>query len=358
MKDYKMLTFKDRIKIELLFNKGFSKKEIAKEIGCCLSTIYKELKLGAYKRLKSNLEEFISYSPEKAERIHDFNKTKRGRELKIGTDKEFAMFIEKEICENRLSPQAVLFKARDKDGNSKFKTDIRSVNTIYSYIDKGVFFSLERKHLPTKRKRKIKKKKKIVVHKKPPSGYSIEDRNKNIDIKERIEFGHFEGDTVVSCHGDKSAVLVLTERKTRFPIFVKLKRNTTAEVARAFDKLERSYGGQFYKIFKTITFDNGSEFKDYENIEKARRRKGKRFDMYYAHPLSPHERGSNENNNRFIRRWFPKGTGFSNVSQQAINKLETWVSEYPRKMFSGKSSKDLFSYELEKLGLSSERLLM
>lgn len=354
VKKYKMITYADRIKIEVLYNKGYKPKEIAEDIDASLSNIYKELKAGIYYKRKGD-REVKSYSAYIAEEKHNFNKSNRGPGLKIANDINLANFIEKQICDEKLSPEAVLLKIKRNPQKYKFNVTIKSNNTIYSYIDKKIFLNLERKHLPVARKKKTKRKS-IVIHRKPPEGYSIEKRDECVDIKERIEFGHFEGDTVVSGGGDKSAILVLTERKTRFPIFLKLKRNTTEEVARAFDRLERSFGGSFYKIFKSITFDNGSEFKGYEGIEKAKRRKGIRFKIYYAHPYSPHERGSNENNNRFIRRWFPKGTKFKDVLNKRIFELQQWVSEYPRKMFDGRSSKDLFLDELINLNINFSKL--
>lgn len=353
-KKYKMLNYHDRLKIEIMFNKKFSVKEIASEIGSSKSNIYKELKIGKYFRIVND-KKVKGYSADIAEQKHTFNKSNRGPGLKIDKDIEFANFIEFEICENKLSPEAILLKLKNNPDEYNFKTVISSPNTIYSYIDKGVFLRAERKHLPTIRKKKAKKKA-VVIHRKVPEGYSIENRNENLNVLDRNEFGHFEGDTVVSGDGDNSAILVLTERKTRFPIFIKISRNTSYEVARAFDRIERAFGAATYKIIKSVTFDNGSEFSGYEAIEKAKRRKGKRFDMYYAHPYSPYERGSNENNNRFIRRWYPKGTKFKNVLQKQIFELQKWVSEYPRRMFNGKSSKDLFIEELKNLGIDYTRL--
>lgn len=109
-------------------------------------------------------------------------------------------------------------------------------------------------------------------------------------------------DTVVGLRGkSKKSLLVLTERKTRKEIIMELKRNTAAEVVKSLNKLERKWGKMFYKVFKTITVDNGSEFADFEGMEKAARRKGSRVKLYYCHPYSSCERGSNENQNRMIR---------------------------------------------------------
>lgn len=114
--------------------------------------------------------------------------------------------------------------------------------------------------------------------------------------------------------------------------------NFSTYSVRAIDKLERKYGKSFYNEFKTITFDNGSEFKKYEKLEKSCRRKGKRFNVYYAHPYCSGERGSNENNNRLIRRFIPKGTVITTISDEFIQKIEDWINNLPRAMFGYKSS--------------------
>ena len=82
---------------------------------------------------------------------------------------------------------------------------------------------------------------------------------------------------------------------------------------------------------------------DYEGMEKARRRKGKRTTVYYCHPYSPHERGSNENMNRLIRRFFPKGTNFDEVDLENIRRAEKWINSYPRKVLGWRSSEEVMA---------------
>ena len=76
-------------------------------------------------------------------------------------------------------------------------------------------------------------------------------------------------------------------------------------------------------------------------MEKSCLRKEKRTSIYYAHPYCSGERGSNENNNRLIRRWIPKGTLIDDISKEFIQKIEDWINNYPRAMFDYKSSNEL-----------------
>lgn len=140
----------------------------------------------------------------------------------------------------------------------------------------------------------------------------------------------------------KKTLLVLTERKSRREIIRPMRDQTARSVVRVLDSLEREYGANFNKIFRTITVDNGSEFADCAGMEKSCRRKGNRTKIYYCHPYSSYERGSNENVNRMIRRWFPKGTDFRKVTAKAIQKVEDWINNYPREILGFRTAEAVF----------------
>ncbi len=109
-----------------------------------------------------------------------------------------------------------------------------------------------------------------------------------------------------------------------------------------FDLREKDmiYKKEYKEKFKSITFDNGGEFRDYEGLERSydKRKKGKRTIVYYAHPYCSGERGSNENNNRLIRRFIPKGTDIAPISEEYIQWIENWMNNLLRPMFGFKSS--------------------
>lgn len=107
-----------------------------------------------------------------------------------------------------------------------------------------------------------------------------------------------------------------------------------------------SGGRLFSNIFKTITVDNGTEFADCEGIEKKDKKGKKRTEVYYCHPYCSAERGSNENQNRMIRRHIPKGTNFDRKTKKDIQKVEDWLNNYPRPMFDGRSSQELYEEEM------------
>ena len=161
-------------------------------------------------------------------------------------------------------------------------------------------------------------------------------------------------DCVVGKLTNKKTALVLTERKTRFEVIERLKAHTMKEVIKALNRIEKRIGAAFYKIFKSITVDNGSEFKDFRGMEKALRRKGNRTKVYYCHPRSPNERGTNEVTNTLVRRCkgLEKGADFDGtLTYTTCKEAQFWVNTYPRRLFNGKCSMELFNNELRSLKL-------
>lgn len=120
-------------------------------------------------------------------------------------------------------------------------------------------------------------------------------------------------------------------------------------IARAFDKLEVLFGSHLMKvIFKSITFDNGTEFADVGSIQKSICAGELRIgNIYFAHPYCSSERGSNEVVHRFIRRAYPKGISLENVDTVQYEKYIEWVNSYPRKIHGGKSAYYAFWNEVK-----------
>ena len=338
------LTLRQRSAIEGLFKEGHTQAQIARNIGVSRTTISNEIKRGAYiKRDSKTWKDVNAYSADLAEDKYRQVLREKGKEPKIGSDWGFLKHIEKMIIENKYSPQAILTNIK-KEG-LQFKTTI-CLSTLYNCIRKGMFLNVCLASLP--QPQKVKKKKRKHVQHKPSRGTSIEKRPAIVET--RKEFGHWEMDTVVGGKKSKKSLLVFTERKTRKEIIEILKNHTAAEVVRALGRIERRLGEKdFRNIFKSITVDNGTEFSDCEGMESSRRNKKKRTNLFYCHAYSFFERGSNENQNKLIRRWIPKGLIFDDKTITEIKEIEHWINNYPRPMFGGCSSDDLYEAELLKL---------
>lgn len=339
MRKFKHLTFTDRLRIEAWERIGVPVKQMALELGVSKSTVYRELKRGRYTRLNSDYTTTECYSPDIAQKDYEDKMSNHGPDIKIGKDFEFAAYVEYKICKEHYSPCAVLGEIKHK--GITFDTVISST-TLYRYIDHGVFLTLSNKDLPSRRKRRKRTYKKVRPAR-PPAGTSIERRPENVAM--RATFGNWEMDCVIGKQKKAKVLLVLTERATRMEIIRVLKDKTSASVVRAIDRLEREYGRtMFRQVFRTITVDNGSEFADYRGIERDGRTK-----LYYCHPYSSFERGSNENQNRMIRRHYPKGTDFKRITAAEVRKVESWINSYPRKILGWASSQELFDEALLEL---------
>lgn len=344
MKKFKHLSKNDRIKMETLLNAGHSKREVADYLHVHRSTIYREYDRGKYIHRNSDYTEEERYSSDLGQNLCDWNKQAKGGVLKIGNDMELAEFLENKIVDEKYSPEAALVQLV-KEGK-EFNTSI-SVRTLYRYIDKGIFLKLTNKELPVKGKRR-RHNKKVKIQKRASVGESIE--NRPVEVDDRSIFGHWEMDTVKGKKGvTKSCLLVLTERKTRDEIIIKLPDHTASGVVLALNCLEKKWGNMFSKVFKSITVDNGVEFSDCEGMSKSILGNSNRTSLYYCHPYSSWERGTNENINRLIRRHIPKGVNFDSCQDSDIEYIESWINNYPRKIFDYKTSAELFQEELQKL---------
>lgn len=322
----KHLTLCERGKIEAYLKAGYTKKRIAEEIGVSERTIYRELKRGRVELKNSDLTYRKEYLSDYAHNKYILNQSKKEGVLKIGNKHALSEEIEELIINKKYSPYAVIEKLK-----SKHEINF-CLKTLYNYIHKKIFYRLESKHLPYKKKHKQKYVKIKKIRKN--GGISIETRSDIIN--DRKELGHWEMDTVVGKLRSKSCLLVLTERLSRKEIIIKLERKSSKYVIEALKKIRKKFPKSFNKRFKSITSDNGCEFMDAKSVEKMG------VSYFYAHSYCSYERGSNENNNKLIRRFIKKGEDISKYSKSYIKKIEIFMNNYPRKIFDGKSANYMY----------------
>lgn len=331
------LTRTDKLRIEIMARDHYPVQVIADTIGVHFTTIYRELKRGAYTHTNSDLTTETRYSADASDVRYQKLMAKREYNLKIGNDHKFARYIENSISKDGYSPAAALARiARD---GLYFRTHV-CLRTVYNWIDKGVFINITNKDLPMRGRRKRIYRK--VYPLRAPRGESIEKRP--AEIGERNTFGHWEMDSVVSSKSNRS-LLVLTERLTRMELIRLLPDKTSGSVVRALDEMERTMP-YFRRIFRSITCDNGTEFSDAKGMEQGGRTK-----LYYCHPYCSYERGSNETANKLIRRHVPKRSNFDNLTEEKVQAIEDWINDYPRKILGFATARELFQKEVRKLHL-------
>lgn len=343
-KKWEQISEKERYKLEGYFEQGLSPAQIAPLLKKSKRTIERERKLGLTEQKRTNpsnnknspLYIFeVVYKADTAQMRHEENASNKGRGLKIGHDHKLAQYIEDKIKNERWSPDAII--GRIKSEGVQFETSI-CTKTVYNYIDKEIFAGVSNKDLWVKRdgkKRNYQKIRTVALNNR--NGKSISERPK--EANERSEQGHWEIDLVVGKQGTKPVILTLVERKMRKSLYVLVKNKTQKEVLAAIKRVRRRVSGNFEDVFKSITADNGSEFLDSEAIKKA----AKCGEVYYAHPYSSWERGSNENGNRILRRFIPKGIDIGKITAKELQKIEDWVNNYPRKLFGYKTANEMAS---------------
>jgi IS30 family transposase len=330
----KHLTYEERIKLEVLYKIGLTPSCIAKQVGGRSErTIRRELAKGLVELLNSNLTSRIEYSAEIGQLEHDRQGTAKGPALKIGKDHKLVKYLEKVIGQDGESPYAAIQNITNK--GLQFNTSI-CFKTVYNYLDNNLFLNISNKDLPVKKDGKKRNYKKIRQAYNNTKGTSISERPKAVAARDEI--GHWEMDTVVGKQGTKTVLMVLSERVTRKELVFKILSKSQVAVVKVLDKLERKMGKLFSETFKTITCDNGCENLDFKGIENSVRNKKKRTKVYYAHPYSSWERGTNENTNKMIRRFVPKGVDISLFSSKQIMQIQHWINNYPRRILGGLSA--------------------
>ena len=334
----KHLEYSERQSIERWFNRDKrTKVEIAELLDRTEKTIRNEIKRGLVKNLTTELIEIWGYSADVAQQKYEYYLKAKGPKLKIDNDYELKEYVEKSIKEDKKSPEVIAKEI--KKMNFKTKMCARTIrNNIYA----GDIYDIKSTDMIYNKEYKDKNKEKRVCEKVPPEK-SIDYRPDEANTREA--YGHWEGDLVIGTKKRGAVLFTLTERKTREEIIVKIPGKKAEYVAQALDLIERRYKKIFYTKFKTITFDNGGEFRNWKSLEKSydNRRKTARTQVYYAHPYRSGERGSNENANRLIRRFIPKGIDITPISEEYIQKIEDWINNYPRAMFNYKSTNEILS---------------
>ena len=165
---------------------------------------------------------------------------------------------------------------------------------------------------------------------KVPDRIGIENRPAIVDRKTRI--GDWEADTIVG-KNQKSALLTLVERNTRYTIICKLDNLKAEDTARAAIRVLKAYKARVH----TITMDNGKEFYQHTKIAKALK-----AETYFCRPYHSWEKGLNENTNGLIRQYFPKQTDFRNISDREIRRVQDELNHRPRKTLGCETPSVLF----------------
>ena len=216
--------------------------------------------------------------------------------------------------------------------------------TFYKYVSLGVL-SLSSLDLPKKvkykkRKRKLstENKRRIAVLK----GRSYEDYLKFISKHPKMNVCQM--DTVEGNRGSRKVLLTIIDVNTHFMFIRLLDKKNINSVNFAWDNIKNSLSSiKFYKLFKIVLTDNGSEFLDPLHIEYDFNSGKKMTHVFYCKPYSSWQKGCIEKNHEYIRKIFPKGTNFNNFNEEQVQRLEDTINNIPRVSLNGNTPYKLFN---------------
>ena len=331
------LSMEERRQIAILLDDGFTPYKIAQKIGRALNTVLNELRRGTIKVIVDYYEK-EKYFPDTGQVIYEKNRKNCRAPQKIETCKKYISYVEEQVLTQKRSFASIQAEVLDK---GLFQVnEICSVALLYDYTERGML-KVKNLDLPEKVGRRPRGRGKDRAHKRL-RGTSIEERP--AVINERQEIGHWEIDLVIGKKSkDDKVLLTLTERKTKKEIIRKIQGKTVKAVHRCLRKL-RNEIPYFNEVFRSITTDNGIEF---SQLSKLGKKLG--IDIYYAHPYSSWERGQNENGNRIIRRFVPKGEPIKNYTRGKIQEVENWINTLYRKSLGWRTAEECYQEELKKL---------
>ncbi len=314
---HKHFTIDERESILESLARGLMKSEIAKKLGRARSSVSREIN-------RNSIEG--KYSPYKAQKLYSERRKNCGAKNKLSNSILLADIQSK--LEDGWTPEQISGRAK-KDGSF----DI-SFKTIYLAIKNRLLLENTVELLPRKGRRKpngTKETRGTIPNKK-----MIEERPQ--EANERSEIGHFESDTIIGS-GKQGAMMTHVCRKSRFLIAELMEDRKAATFNHATIE---SFKYLPKWAVKTFTSDNGKEFSKFKELEDELE-----VDFYFANPYHSWERGTNENTNGLLRRYFPKGTDFKTLSKEEVNKAVWAINNRPRKCLGYKTPLEVFRDELD-----------
>ncbi len=311
----------ERQRIERYLRQERSLRFIAKKLDRSVSSLSDEIRLNSVKG------EYLAEKAEQKARVRRQNSKLQC--LKVAMSTELREFVEEGILDDQ-SPAGLSGRIKEA------RTDLEYASTkaIYKFVYSPYGRQIE-KHLYSK-----------AVHKKsgPKRGQSVSiDGRTMIDerprkVEKRREFGHFEGDFIESGKDGTGSLLVLVERKTRYPFIEYLEDRSTANVNRLIE--ERLSGVPI----QSLTLDNDLSFQKHEELSRLIE-----AEIFFCHAFASHEKGTIENRNKAIRRYVKKRTDLSKISKEVFSFVQEKLRNKYMRCLDYRTPKEAFELEMKKI---------
>ena len=324
MKRYHRLNPFEREEISRCLAMNYSYRHIASSLGRSPSTICREISSRKFNCLNYRAAKAQKDAGRKAK----LARKQRKLDKNIKLQKTVVKYLKLRWSPEQVAKYLKILYPNDMDMQV-------SHETIYAYVyvhprrhlKRQLLFYLRRKHKYRRTRSKERRKSRPIQ-----DFISIDKRP--LEINARKVAGHWEGNLILGAQ-NQSAIGTLVERKTRMALLVKLKSKDATFVRKAFT---RKFGHLPESLKKTLTYDQGQEMAEHKIFTERTK-----IQVYFAHPHSPWERGTNENTNSLIRDFFPKGTDFSRVSANELKKVQDTLNGRPRKTLNWHTPQEVFT---------------
>ncbi len=305
------LSLSEREEISRGVATGCSIRSIARSLGRSPSTISRELSRNGGRR---------RYRATKADQAA-WQRSRRPKRCKLAVNRALSYRVARKL-QQQWSPEQIagwLKRTYPDDENARV-----SHETIYRTLFVQARGALKKEllqHLRSKRTMRRSRHKTLKGEGLGQITDTVSIRERPASVEDRAVPGHWEGDLIFGSKGSQIATLV--ERQTRYVMLAKVNGKDTETVINALIKQAHQLPKELYK---SLTWDRGSEMADHKRFTLATD-----IQVYFCDPQSPWQRGSNENTNRLLRQYFPKGTDLSVHSQAKLNAVARQLNERPRK---------------------------
>lgn len=311
----------ERRRIEKAINSGKGVRNIARMTGRSPGTISEEIKRNSVKK---------KYARKKAEaKAKVRRKNSKLQCMKVAMDPELKKFVTEQI-EKEQSPEAIAGRLKEVETTIQYA----STKAIYKFVHSSHGRKIE-KHLyskavkkkggPKRGNRKVALDGRIMIDKRPKR------------VENRKEFGHFEGDFIESGRDGNGSLLVLVERKTRYPFLVYTENKTTTHINALIAKTLAGVP------VRSITLDNDISFQKHEELSEI-----VGTIVFFCNPFHSWEKGTVENRNRAVRRYAPKRTDLSSVPLERFAEIETILRTRFMKCLGFKTPQEAWDIEIAK----------
>ena len=336
MKKFRHFCLYERQRIERYLRAKKARRFIANKLDRSISSIQDEIKgnsvRGAYSAKKAD---FKAYQKRWRSKVQC---------MKIAMDPKLKKFVIDAMTNDNQSPSGISGRLKHVQTDIQYASPKAIYNFIWSpngrQIERYLYSKAVRKKGGPKRDTPITIDGRTMIDKRPKK------------VEKRLEFGHYEGDFIESGKDGKGSLLVMVERKTRYPFLIYLEDRTTANINRM---VEKTLAGLPIKSF---TIDNDISFQKHQELSELIH-----ATIFFCHPQCPHEKGTVENRNKAIRRYIKKKSDLSTYSEEFIAEVERKLRYRFMECLNYETPRETFMIELQKQkrplvrGMIMEKLL-